>query len=71
MHLWFDCLFLFYLGLWKVVFINWRVGCINEGGPSIMEMEGIAANLLGQLDFIWKVQRIHPSPNADLFGTCC
>ena len=26
-------------------------------------MEGISANLLGQLDLIWKVERIHPSPN--------
>ena len=34
-------------------------------------MEGISANLLGQLDFIWKVGRIHPSPNAALFGKCC
>ena len=67
MHLWFDCMF--FLGLWKVVRINWGVGCINQGGLSIME--GISANLLGQLDFIWKVERIHPSPNAALFGECC
>ena len=33
-------------------------------------MEGISANLLGQLDFIWNVERIHPSLNADLFGKC-
>ena len=27
MHLWFDCLS--YLGLWKVGFIDWGVGCID------------------------------------------
>ena len=69
MHLWFDCLF--YLGLWKVVFINWgyRVGCINQGGLSIME--DISANLLGQLDFLWKIERIHLFPNAALLEKCC
>ena len=37
------------LGLWGLVFINPGTGCIIFGGTSIME--GISANLLGQLDF--------------------
>ena len=45
------------LGLWVLVFINPGTGCIIFGGTSIME--GISANLLGQLDFTWKVVRTH------------
>ena len=57
LHLWFGCML--GLGLWKLLFINWWVGCINLEGLSTME--GISANLLEQLNFRWNVLRIQSS----------
>ena len=57
LHLWFGCML--GLGLWKLLFINWWVGCINLDGLSTME--GISANLLEQLNFRWNALRIQSS----------
>ena len=57
LHLWFGCML--GLGLWKLLFINWWVGCINLDGLSTME--GIPANLLEQLNFRWNALRIQSS----------
>ena len=45
------------LVLWKRVFFNWGQGHINSGCASTME--GISPNLLGEMDFKWRVVRGH------------
>ena len=45
------------LVLWKLVFFNWGQGHINSGCASTME--GISPNLLGEMDFKWRVVRGH------------
>ena len=45
------------LVLWKLVFFNWGQGHINPGCASTME--GISPNLLGEMDFKWRVVRGH------------
>ena len=45
------------LVLWKLVFFNWGQGHINSGCASTME--GISPNLLGEMDFTWRVVRGH------------
>ena len=45
------------LGPWKLVFFNCGHGGINSRCASTME--GISPNLLGEMDFRWKVVRGH------------